>query len=80
MDLTGEGTGLSNAKIFSTLQLMEILKLLMIYLGISIGGFYELKITFERCCHVLNIEDRRMILIDSEELKQLSQTTFSPYS
>ena len=63
MGLTGEGSGLSNAKIFSTMELMATLRLLVVCMGISLGFYFELKIIFGRFCTILNIEDKKMIKI-----------------
>jgi hypothetical protein len=46
MDLTGAGTGLSNAKIFSTMDLMSTLKITVMILGIGLGHYFELKVIF----------------------------------
>lgn len=46
MDLTGEGTGLSTAKIFSTMELMVTLRLLVFFMGIAISFYYEMRIIF----------------------------------
>jgi hypothetical protein len=40
MDLTGAGTGLSNAKIFSTMDLMSTLKITVMILGIGLGHYF----------------------------------------
>lgn len=69
MDRTGEGLGLSTAKIFATMELMVTLRLLIFFLGISIGFYFELMIIFDRICTILNIENKRMIKI-SEDTKQ----------
>lgn len=55
MDRTGEGLGLSTAKIFATMELMVTLRLLIFFLGISIGFYFELVIIFDRICTILNI-------------------------
>lgn len=52
------------AKIFSTMELMVTLRLIVFFMGIGIGFYFELNIIFERFCTVLNIEDKRMIQID----------------
>lgn len=69
MDSTGEGTGLSNAKIFSTMELMVTLRMLVFFLGISIGFYYELRIIFDRFCAILNIKNNKMVQIDPETKK-----------
>jgi hypothetical protein len=55
MDLTGAGTGLSNAKIFSTMDLMSTLKITVMILGIGLSHYFELKVIFQRICTVLNM-------------------------
>jgi hypothetical protein len=55
MDLTGAGTGLSNAKIFSTMDLMSTLKITVMILGIGLGHYFELKVIFQRICTVINM-------------------------
>lgn len=55
MDLTGAGTGLSNAKIFSTMGLMSTLKITVMILGIGLGHYFELKVIFQRICTVINM-------------------------
>ena len=64
MDITGEGSGLSTAKIFATMELIVIMKLVVFFMGISIGFFFELSIILGRFCTILNIKDKRMIQID----------------
>ena len=64
MDLTGKGTGLSTAKIFSTIELMTVLKQAIFHLGISFGLYYELQIIYGRFCTIMNIEDKRMVKIN----------------
>lgn len=46
MDLTEQGKGLTNAKILSTLDLLGTLKLAVLYMGVSLGFYFELKIIF----------------------------------
>lgn len=55
MDLKNQGTGLSTAKIFATMDLMVTLRMYVFFLGISIGFYYELRIIFDRLCTVFNI-------------------------
>jgi hypothetical protein len=64
MDLTGQGTGLSTAKIFATMELMVLLKYNIKTLTFFSDFFFEIKIVFERLCTILNIENTKMILID----------------
>lgn len=64
IDLTGQGTGLTNAKIFSTMELLVTLKFQVYFMGIFISTYYELLIIFGRFCTILNIQDKRMIRID----------------
>jgi hypothetical protein len=40
MDLTGQGTGLSTAKIFATMDLMVTLRQMVFFLGISLGFYF----------------------------------------
>jgi hypothetical protein len=40
MDLSGEGTGLTTAKIFATMDLMVTLKQMVFFLGISFGFYF----------------------------------------
>ena len=63
MNIGGKGT---TAKIFSTKELMETLKLLVLFMRIAIGFYFELRLIFGRFCTILNIEDKRMIQIDPE--------------
>jgi hypothetical protein len=71
MDITGEGSGLTTAKIFATMELMVTLRLLVFFLGMSIGFYFELQIIFDRICTILNIENKRMIKIDPKTKKPL---------
>ena len=64
--LTSGGSELSNAKIFSTLDLMATLRIVVVSMGISLGFYFELKIIFGRFCTILNIDDKRMIKIDPQ--------------
>lgn len=59
------GSGLTTAKILATLELMGTLRIVIYYLGISFGFYYEVKIIFGRFCTILNIKDKRMAKIDS---------------
>lgn len=77
MDLTGEGTGLTTAKIFSTMELMVTLRLLVFFLGVSIGFLFELQIIFDRFCGILNIKDKKMVLIDAATKKPIEQPSRS---
>lgn len=43
---------------------MGTLKILVFFMGVSIGLYFELKVIFGRFCTILNIEDKRMIQID----------------
>lgn len=40
MDLTGEGSGLSTAKIFSTMELLVTLKLVVFFMGVAISFYF----------------------------------------
>lgn len=40
MDLTNEGAKLTTAKIFSTAELMGTLKLIVLFMGISLGFYF----------------------------------------
>ena len=51
---------------------MGTLKLLVFFMGIAIGFFFELKIIFKRFCTILNIKDKKMIAIDPETKIPLS--------
>ena len=61
MHFTGAGTGLSVAKIFSTMELMVTTRLIVFFLGITWTFYYELKVIFDRLCTIYNIEDSKMI-------------------
>jgi len=71
MDLTGQGSGLTTAKIFATMDLMQTLRTLVFFLGISLGFYFELRIIFDRFCTILNIENRRMMQIDPNSKKTI---------
>ena len=71
MDVYGYGFGLTNAKIFATMQTMESLRLGVLHLSITFGFLFELKIILERFCTILNIKDKRMIQIDSITKEQV---------
>ena len=73
MDLTGEGKELTNAKIFSTLDLLGTLKVAVLYMGVSLGFYFELRIFFQRFCQIMNIEDKRMIEINEEAKKPIKK-------
>ena len=64
MYATGEGTGLSVAKIFSTLELMATARVTVFYFGLAMSFFFELHVIFERFCNIYNIKEKRMIEID----------------
>lgn len=46
IDMTGQGTGLSTAKIFATMELLVTMKLVVFFMGVSLGFYYELLIIF----------------------------------
>jgi ABC-type bacteriocin/lantibiotic exporter with double-glycine peptidase domain len=71
MDLTGSGSGLSTAKIFSTMDLMATLRTVVFYLGITLGFYFELRIIFSRFCTIFNIENKKMIRIDEATKKPM---------
>jgi hypothetical protein len=71
MDLTGQGSGLSIAKIFSTMDLMGTLRSIVYFLGITLGFYYELCIIFDRFCTILNIENKKMVAIDEATKKPI---------
>lgn len=43
---------------------MVTLRLLIFFMGIAIGFYFELVIIFDRICTILNIENKRMIKIN----------------
>ena len=74
VDLARQGSGLTTAKIFATMQLMGTLKFVMFFMGIAFGFYFELKIIFERICTIFNIEDKKMIEIDPKTKKLIPST------
>lgn len=66
MDVGNQGTGLTAAKIFATMELMVTLRLLLLFTVTSTSFIFELKVTFERFCSIFNIINKRMIKIDAD--------------
>jgi hypothetical protein len=64
IDLTGEGTGLTTAKMLATLELMIYMRIVIFTLGFGLSHYFELKIIFERTCTILNLYKKKMTLID----------------
>jgi hypothetical protein len=46
MDRTGAGTGLSNAKIFSSMDLIYTLKFTILMFAVGLGHYFEIKVIF----------------------------------
>ena len=78
MEFTGEGSGLTVAKIFATMELMVTTRLIVFFLGISMGFYFELIIIFDRFCTIYNIEDKRMIEIDPKTKEPIKKTYSQP--
>jgi ATP-binding cassette subfamily C (CFTR/MRP) protein 4 len=68
MYFTEQGEPLTVANIFSTLEILNTLKLSMLYLGISGGFYFELQVIFERYANILNIKEERMIKVPKEDI------------
>ena len=67
MELTKSGNQLSVAKIFSTIQLMVTLRLLLLFTVTSSSFLFQFNVTLERFCEIFNITNKRMIEIGPSE-------------
>lgn len=57
-------TGLTLAKIFSTLEVATALKQTIIMMALGLGVYYEIKVVFGRFANIFNIENTCMLQID----------------
>lgn len=71
MDRTDQESLLTAAKIFSTMELMGTLKLLLYLMGPSFNFYFDIKIILDRFCSIFNIRDVRMIRIDASTKKPI---------
>lgn len=46
------------------MDLIVSLKMVVLFMGISFGFYYELGVIFRRFCTVFNIKDKRMVQVD----------------
>lgn len=65
------GTGLSTAKIFSSLEVIFSFKFSIFMLSLGFGFYYEVKVVFTRFASIFNMKRTAMIEVDPETKEPL---------